>query len=463
MEKSKNKKLHEKLFWKRNSAWDNSKDKKSAYDFAEKYKSFLATSKTEREATKTILAGLITNGFKDILKISKLKPGDKVYLNQKGKSVVAAIIGKENNKFNLVGSHIDSPRLDLKPNPLTEEDGIALLKTHYYGGIKKYQWTNVDLALYGVIYTKSGKKIDLKIGEKDGEPRFIVSDLLPHLAKKQMEKQATEVVQGEQLNVFLGNVPIEGNDVKDAVKLNVLNILNKDYGIIEEDFSFAELTFVPAGKPTDIGFDMSMVAAYGQDDKSCSYANYAALLAVKNPKITAVAYFSDKEEIGSLGNTGAQSFILLDFAEYLVEKLSLKVTANYMLRNSRAISADVGAALDPNFSEVHEKRNAAHLGCGVVIEKYTGAGGKYNANDTHAEYLNDIRKILQDNNIAWQTGELGKIDLGGGGTIAMYLSRFGMDTVDAGPAILGMHAPRDVLSKIDLYQSFKLYKAFFES
>ena len=402
-------------------------------------------------------------GFRDIESVQKLETGDKVYLNQKGKSVIAAIIGKDKNRINLVGSHIDSPRLDLKPNPIYEDKGIALFKTHYYGGIKKYQWTNVDLALYGVVHTKAGKRIEFTYGEGKDEPCFIVSDLLPHLAKKQLEKTGNEIVEGEQLNVFIGNIPLDGEEIKEKIKLNTLNLLNEKYGIVEEDFSFAELNFVPAGLPRDIGFDRSMIAGYGQDDKACSFANLKAVMETRNPKVTAVAYFSDKEEIGSMGNTGAYSFIVEDFAQMLVKKLRLDITPKELLRESRAISADVTVAVNPSFADVHEERNAAYLGHGVVIEKYTGAGGKYSANDASAEYMNDIRKLLDANKIKHQTGELGKIDLGGGGTIALYLSRYGMDTVDIGPAVLGMHSPREVISKIDLYESYRLYKAFFEN
>jgi aspartyl aminopeptidase len=446
------------LMRKRTSAWQ--KDTSKVFKFAEGYMEFLAKAKTERAATKVIAATLEKNGFKELSKSKTLKAGDKVYHNQKGKSIIAAVIGKQNDRFNLVGSHIDSPRLDLKPNPLFEDSSIALLKTHYYGGIKKYQWVNVDLALYGVIHTKDGKKIELCIGEEDDEPRFLMSDLLPHLSKKQMEKKADEIIEGEQLNIFIGNIPLEAKEGKEKVKANILKILNRDYGIVEDDFSFAELNFIPAGKPREIGFDRSLIAGYGQDDKSCSYANLMSILDVKTPAATAIAYFSDKEEIGSYGNTGAQSYILLDFAEQLVQKLGLKSSPKEMLRQSKAISADVSAGLDPSFHESHEERNAAIIGEGVVIEKYTGSGGKYSANDTHAEYMNEIRQLMLKNDVRFQASEIGKIDIGGGGTIALYLSRFGMDTVDAGPAVLGMHSPREIISKVDLYESYKLYRAF---
>ncbi|MFH2020903.1 MAG: aminopeptidase [archaeon] len=464
MAKDEYKKLRETVLSKKESAWPkDAKGKKAVFDFAEKYKIFLANAKTERAATKTIVSELAKAGFKPLDKFSKLKPGDKVYLNQKEKSVIAAVIGKKFDRMNMVGSHLDSPRLDLKPNPVFEEGELALLKSHYYGGIKKYQWTNVDFALYGVIFTKDGKKIDLCIGEKEDEPRFIVSDLLPHLDKKQMEKKADEIIEAEQLNVYLGNIPLDDKETKEQVKLNVLKILKDTYGIVEDDFSFAELTLVPAGIPRDIGFDKSLISGYGHDDKSSSYANLAAFLEINNPEITVVAYFSDKEEIGSVGNTGAYSFILADFAEMILQRLSLKLSPNNFLRNSRAISADVSAGYDPAFPEVFEAKNSAYLGNGAVIEKYTGGGGKGGANDASSEYMQFIRKLLEKNKIGYQTGELGKQDIGGGGTIALYLSRYGMDTMDAGPAVLGMHSPREVLSKVDLYECYRLYKVFFLS
>jgi aspartyl aminopeptidase len=458
------KKLHDKLFKKNESAWLSYKEpeRKKIYAFAEKYKDFLNTSKTERVATKTIVTNLVKAGFRDIEKIAKLKIGDKVFFNYKGKSVIAAVIGKTKDSIRLVGSHIDSPRLDLKPNPIAEDKSLVLLKTHYYGGVKKYQWTNTELALYGVIHTKAGKRLEFSIGEKDDEPRFIFSDLLPHLAKKQMEKTGNDLVEGEQLNIFVGNIPLKEKDVTEGVKLNTLKILNDKYGLTEEDFSFAELTFVPAGQAHDIGFDKSMVAGYGQDDKACSFANMMAILDVKNPKVTAISYFSDKEEIGSVGDTGAYSFILINFAELLAEKLGTEKSATELLFGGRAISADVGAAVNPSFADVHDDKNSCITGFGVIVEKYSGAGGKYNANDANAEYMSYIREVLDKNKIIWQTGEIGKIDAGGGNTIALFMSRYGIDTVDAGPGVLGMHSPREVTSKVDLYEAYRLYKAFLE-
>lgn len=462
--KTKYQKLQDKLFREKKSAWvPLERDKSKIFKFAESYKKFLANSKTERTAVKTIVSELKKTGFKDIHNVKKLNPGDKIYLNHKGKSIIAAVIGKNHNSVRLLGSHLDSPRLDVKPHPVYEEKGLSLMKTHYYGGIKKYQWTNVDLALYGVIHTKKGKKIEFSVGEKEDEQRFIVSDLLPHLAKKQLEKPGYEIVEGEQLNVYLGNIPVDDKKVKEKIKLNILDSLNKKYGITEEDFNFAELNFVPAEKPKDIGFDRSLIAGYGHDDKAGSYASLRAIVETKNPETTIVSYFSDKEEIGSTGDTGAYSFVLLDFAEMLTKKLSLKISASELLRISKAISADVGSGVNPSFSDVHEEKNAALLGNGVIIEKYTGAGGKYSANDASAEYMQEIREVLSKNNINWQIGELGKVDVGGGGTIALFLSRYGMDTIDIGPPVLGMHSPREVLSKVDLYETYRAYKAFFSN
>ncbi|NTV22761.1 MAG: aminopeptidase [Nanoarchaeota archaeon] len=448
------------LLRKKESAW-LSNPAGAVQSFAEDYKGFLAVAKTERSATREIIRRLEKLGFMDIEMMMTLKEGDKVFFNIKDKSVIAMKVGKETDGLMIIGSHLDSPRLDIKPNPLYEANNLALMKTHYYGGVKKYQWTNVDLAMYGVAYTKEGVKHEFSIGEKDDEPRFLVSDLLPHLAKKQMEKTGNEIVEAEQLNVFVGNIPVKDKDAKDKVKMAVLELLNRKYGMIEEDFSFAELNFVPAGTPRDIGFDKALISGYGHDDKSATFANLRALLDSKS-KNTAVAYFSDKEEIGSVGNSGAASFVLLDFAEIVVKKLGLSISPKELLVNSKAVSADVSSALDPNFPEVSDEKNATQLGFGVTIEKYTGSGGKYSANDAHAEYMNEIRKILQKNKVTWQTSELGKVDIGGGGTIALYMSRFGMDTVDAGPGVFGMHSPREILSKVDLYEAYKFYKGFFE-
>ena len=453
----------------RKTVWEkaDSATKQKIFAFAQDYKQFLAAAKTERVATKEIIARLKKAGFIDFETTTKVSAGMRIYHNYKNKSVFAAVIGEDNSHMNLVGSHLDSPRLDVKPNPLVEKNGVALLKTHYYGGVKKYQWLNTELALYGVLETKSGKQIEFSLGEKDDEPKFMINDLLPHLAKDQLDKNAREFINAEQLQIYVGTIPVESKEAKEKVKTAVLEYLNKEYSMTEEDFLYAELTFVPAGKPSDIGFDRSLVCGYGQDDKICAYSTLSALLDVKNPTITAVAYFADKEEIGSVGNTGAASFTLQNFIMMLLAKSNAKDTKNSIcaqefLGRSCAISADVTAAMDPIFAEVHDERNAAYIGCGVAINKYTGSGGKYSANDASSEYMNIIRRVANAANVAVQVGELGKVDAGGGGTIALYLSRFGMDVIDAGPALLGMHAPREISSKADLYEAYKLYKAFLQ-
>ena len=415
--------MEKKLFRKHESAWNNV-NKKEVFEFAEKYKDFIYIAKTERTAAKEIIKILEETGFKDMEKETSFTEGDKIYFSHKKKSVIAAIVGKDNTKFNMVGTHLDSPRLDLKPNPVYEDTELALLQTHYYGGIKKYQWLNIELAMYGVIFTKSGEKINFNLGENENEERFIISDLLPHLGRKQLEKKGTEIVEAEQLNIFIGSIPCKEKDIKDRVKLNVMKILNERYGIIEEDFAFAEINFVPAGRPRDIGFDKSLIAGYAHDDKSCAYASLRALLDVETiPELTAVTYFADKEEIGSMGNTGAQSLIIWDFCELFIEKTKANISPKKMLSDSFVISGDVCGGLNPNFQDVHELQNAPRIGHGVVIEKYTGRGGKFSANDAHAEFLDLIRQqILQKNDITWQTGLLGKLDIGGGGTIAMYFN-----------------------------------------
>lgn len=463
MAKSADKKLEEKIILKKESAWKDvsEAEKKKVFKFCDSYKDFLSRCKTEREAVKFIVSRLEKAGFKEISSRSKLKTGDKVFKNIKGKSVVAAIIGKDNTHFHMIGSHIDSPRLDLKPYPLMEDLNLALLKSHYYGGIKKYHWVNVPLAMHGVIFTKKGKKIEFSIGEKPSEEKFIIPDLLPHLSRDQMEKKPNKIVEGEQLNIIVGNIPVKDKDIEQKVKFAVMKHLHKRYGITEEDFLAAEIEFVPANKPSDIGFDNSMIAAYGQDDKVCAYTSLIAFLTSK-PKRTAVALFVDKEEIGSVGDTGAASRLVYNFLKELADKLNIKDHIR-LIENSNALSADVTAAFDPNFKDTHDPANASVLGGGVCVEKYGGGGGKYTSNDASAEYIAFVRKILDKHNIRWQSGELGKIDLGGGGTIAMFLSKYGMNCVDTGPAVLGMHSPYELTSKVDVYLAFKFYKAFFES
>ncbi len=461
--KSENELLQEKLFIDRKSTWlsYSDKEKKSVMDYAEEYKAFLAASKTERLCVENIITALEKAGYRDISTLKSAAKGTRLYKSIKGKALIAAIVGADASQWRLVGSHIDSPRLDLKPSPLFEDSDLALLKTHYYGGIKKYHWVNLPLALHGVVFTKDGKKVTVELGEKDGEPKYIIPDLLPHLASDQMQRKPSKIVEGEELNVIFAGIPVNDDKVKEKVKFAVLKKLNEKYGMTEEDFATAEFEFVPAGKPCDIGIDSSMIAAYGQDDRVCAFATLKALLAAK-PKHTAIALFTDKEEIGSFGDTGAESFMISNFMENYLALTGLKTGAARVFEASKAISADVTCAQDPNFKSVNESNNVSFLGRGVAVEKYGGGGGKYNSQDASAEYMAYIRALLDKNKVAWQTGELGRIDLGGGGTIAMLISRFGMDCVDMGPALLGMHAPFELSSKSDVYNAFKAYRAFFE-
>lgn len=462
MAKSKNEELQKKLFLERKSSWTKL-NSKEVFQFSESYKEWISKNKTERLCVKNMVEELKRKGFKEVGSLTSAKTGDKIYKNIKEKAVLAAVMGKDNSQIQLIGSHIDSPRLDLKPQPVYEDAGLALFKTHYYGGIKKYHWVNLPLALHGVIITKAGKKIFLDIGEREEEPKFIIPDLLPHLARKQMEKKASEVVEGEELNIVVGNVPVDDEKIKEQVKLGVLKHLNEKYGLLEEDFVTAELELVPAGKAYDVGFDKSMITAYGQDGKVCAFISLKALLEIKNPPHLVVAFFVDKEEIGSKGDTGADSFILESFVQDLIRLLNLKIQPLHLLEKSNALSADVTTAMDPNYKDVYDPHNTSELGKGVSVEKYGGIGGKFMAHDTSAEYLAYVRQLLDKNKIPWQTGLLGKVDIGGGGTIGMFLSQFGMNCVDAGPSLLGMHSPYEVSSKADLYSAYLFYKVFWEN
>ncbi|MFW5866013.1 MAG: aminopeptidase, partial [Nanoarchaeota archaeon] len=402
-------------------------------------------------------------GFKDISNVKNLKTGDKAYKTFKNKSVMAFIVGKDKERFRIIGSHMDSPRIDLKPWPLTEDSGLAMLKSHYYGGIKKYQWVNTPLAMHGLVTTKDGKEIHLDIGENENDPKFIIADLLPHLARQQMEKTGSKVIEGEEMAITSGSIPVNDDDIKEQVKFTILKELNDRYGIIEEDFGFAEIQFVPSGKAMDVGLDRGLVGAYGQDDKVCVYSSLQALLDITSPHHTAVGMFVDKEEIGSMGNTGAASMILHNFAYDYKRLTGIPIDVSTLLEMSESISADVTAAVNPNHKGVQDDSNASLLGYGVSVEKYGGGGGKYSTHDAHGEYMAKLRRLLDKNNIAWQTGELGKIDVGGGGTIGMFMSRYGMDCVDAGPSVLSMHSPLELVSKADVYSAYEFYKAFFTS
>ncbi len=463
-EKSKGQALKEKLFYDPKHAAEMISDAeiKKADKFCEEYKKFLDCSKTEREAVKYVEAKAIKNGFKVFDREKKYKAGDKVYVNNRGKSIILAVIGKKSLKegTRLSAAHIDSPRLDLKPNPLYEDSDLALFKTHYYGGIKKYQWTAIPLSLHGVIVKKDGTSVEINIGEDENDPQFVVTDLLPHLGYEQAKRTLGDGIKGEELNILIGSRPFKDDEASEKVKLNVLNILNQKYGVTEADFLSAELEAVPAFKATDIGFDRSMIGAYGHDDRVCAYPAAEAIFDIKNPEYTAITILTDKEEIGSDGNTGLNS----SYFKYFVADLAWTQGINYhtVLSNTQCLSADVNAAFDPTFPDVSERRNASFANKGVVITKYTGARGKSGTSDASAEYMGKIRKMLDDNKIVWQTGELGKVDAGGGGTVAMYLAALDIDVVDLGVPVLSMHAPFEVISKLDLYMAYRAFKTFFE-
>lgn len=433
---------------------------KMSEQFAKGYKVFLDNAKTEREAVAFIIDLAKQNGYAEFLAGKKYKSGDKYYINNRSKAVALVMVGKENakNGINISAAHIDSPRLDLKPNPLYEDADMALLKTHYYGGIKKYQWTAIPLALHGVFALKNGEVINVCIGEDENEPCFVVNDLLPHLATEQNKRTLNEGIKGEELNILVGSYPFKNCEESEAVKLNILNILFEKYGVTEADFLSAELMAVPAFKARDIGFDGSLIGAYGHDDRVCAYAELIAMMDTKNPTKTCVAVFADKEEVGSNGNTGLAS----DFIKHIVRDIADYSDTNVftVLKNSRCLSADVNAAFDPTFSDVNERKNASYINKGVVITKYTGSRGKSGTSDASAEYVASIRNMLDNANIIWQTGELGKVDAGGGGTVAMFIANLGVDVVDLGVPVLSMHAPFETISKFDLYEAYRAFLEF---
>lgn len=467
MEKTIGENLKEKLFMDKKSGWNlvSTEENSEIMKFADEYIYFMNHSKIEREVVTNATEILRKNGFKDLSEFDRLNPGDKVYFVNRGKSLYAAVIGTEDisNGINVVGSHCDSPRLDLKPNPLYEAEGFAYLKTHYYGGIKKYQWATIPLSIHGVIAKPNGEKIEVSIGENEDDPIFTITDLLPHLAMQQMEKKLKEGISGEDLNLLIGSIPYNDEKVTEKVKLNILSILNEKYGITEVDFQSSELELVPVFKARTLGFDRSMVAAYGQDDKVCVYASLRALLNVQNPSKTAICLFSDKEEIGSVGNTGMESHTFDTFVSEIINK----VTENRpnlldkVFCNSKMLSADVDAGYDPTFASVSDKNNSAFLGRGVGLNKYTGSRGKSGASDASAEFVAYVRGIFERNNIRYEVSELGKVDAGGGGTIAYILANKGMDVIDCGVPVLSMHAPYEVTSKYDIYSIYKAYTAFF--
>lgn len=465
---AKDSKLQEKLTYENQSAFAqlDEKERGLLFSFCEDYRKFISAAKTEREFCDDSCRVLESNGFVPLEDKSRLKAGDRVYTVNRGKGVIAAVIGEDDieNGVSLVGAHIDSPRLDLKPNPLFEEQGMAYFKTHYYGGIKKYQWTAIPLAIHGVAALQDGTQIKIVIGEENGDPVFCVSDLLPHLAQDQMSKKMAEAIPGESLNVILGNLCCEDPDVKEGVKLNILKMLNEKYDITEEDLLSSEIEVVPAFGARDVGLDRSMIGGYGQDDRVCAYTALRAILDVKKPKKTAVCLLVDKEEVGSMGATGMQS----RHFENVMAKICAKLRKDYTdlvlreaLYNSTCLSADVGAALDPNYPEVSEKRNSAIINCGIMLTKYTGSRGKGGASDASAELVARIRKIFNDSKVEWQIGELGKVDAGGGGTIAQFVANLDMDVIDAGVPLLSMHSPFEIAGKLDIYMTYKGYREFY--
>ena len=451
------------------NAWKqyDEKELKKVFSLNEKYREFMSKCKTERECVHELISIAEKNGYRNLEDVIKnneiLSAGDKVYSNNMDKTLVMYNIGAEpiENGLNILGAHLDSPRLDLKPNPLYEDSELALMKTHYYGGVKKYQWVTLPLAIHGVVVKKDGTKVNIVIGEDDSDPVVGISDLLIHLSSEQMAKKADKVIEGEGLNILVGSIPIKDED-KNAVKYNVLKLLNEKYGICEEDFVSSEIEIVPAGKARDYGLDRSMIMAYGHDDRICAYTSFEALLAIKNPKKTCVGIFVDKEEIGSVGATGMQSRFFENSIAEVMDRCGdySELKLRRVLNNSKMLSSDVTAAYDPNFPSVYEKNNSAYFGKGVVFAKYTGARGKSGCNDANAEYVAEIRRIMDKHNVVWQTAELGKVDAGGGGTIAYILANYNMQVIDCGIALHNMHAPWEVASKADVYEATKGYYAF---
>lgn len=443
------------------------KEREQIFEFCEEYRKFITTAKTEREFCEESYKILNQAGFSPLDSVSELKAGDKVYAVNRGKGIIAAVIGKEplSKGLNIVGAHIDSPRLDLKPNPLYEDSGMAFFKTHYYGGIKKFQWLTIPLTIHGVIVKKDGTQIKVNIGEDESDPIFCISDILPHLGQEQAKKTMDKAVPGEILNIILGNIEADDAD-KEKVKYNILKYLNEKYDITESDLLSSEIEVVPAFGARDLGMDRSMIAGYGQDDRVCAYTALRAIMDMKTPEKTAICLLVDKEEIGSMGSTGMQS---RNFENMVAKLCTLKdkETSDFYLRevlsNSACLSADVGAAYDPGFPEAFEKNNSAFINNGLLLTKYTGSRGKSGASDASAEFVAKIRNIFEENGVLWQTGELGKVDAGGGGTIAQFVANLDMDVIDCGVALLSMHSPYEIAGKFDIYMAYKGYGAFLEN
>ena len=446
-------------------AWEKYNDEQinDIMTFNEGYKNYITKGKTERLCVSETVKLAMAHGYKELNEVDILKPGDKVYVTNMKKNIALFVIGKKplEDGMRILGAHIDSPRMDLKQNPLYESEGFAMLDTHYYGGVKKYQWVTIPLSMVGVVVKKDGTVINVNIGEDENDPVVGISDLLVHLSADQLKKDGAKVIEGEDLDVTFGSIPLKDHE-KDAVKANVLKILKDKYDFDEEDFLSAEIEIVPSGKARDYGIDRSMVAGYGHDDRVCAYKSLMAILDMEMPDYTSCCILVDKEEIGSVGATGAQSL----FFENTVSELLLKqgtdsfVKTRKAMANSKMLSSDVSAGVDPLYLSVNDKKNAAYLGKGIVFNKYTGARGKSGSNDANPEYMAEIRKILDDDNIYYQTAELGKVDQGGGGTIAYILGNYNMNVIDAGVAVLNMHAPMEIVSKVDVYEAYLAYRTF---
>lgn len=433
-----------------------------AAEFCEGYKSFLDNGKTERECVKTAAAMLKKAGYTEFDEHGTYKPGDKVYMINRGKAIIATTFGKRPVKegVRINGAHIDSPRLDLKPNPVYEKDEIALFKTHYYGGIRKYQWATIPLAMHGVIVKKNGEVVELNLGENPGDPVFCITDLLPHLSAEQNERKLKDGIKGEELNIVIGSLPYGDDEIKEPVKLMALKLLNERYGITEGDFMRAEVEFVPAHKAVDVGLDRSLVGAYGQDDRVCAYTALMAEIAVKEPTYTTVTILTDKEEIGSEGNTGLNSNYVGDYITYLAEMEG--ANPKEVFRNSICLSSDVNAAYDPTFPQVSDPLNSSYINKGCVLTKYTGARGKSGSSDASAELMAKVIAMMEAEGVYWQIGELGAVDVGGGGTIAKFVAAMNIDVVDLGVPILSMHAPFELASKLDVLNTYLAFKAFYK-
>ena len=463
MEKKNAQEILDKLSYKKKNVFEeaSSEEIKEIYEYSKGYMKFLDDEKTEREAVVASIAMIEKKGYTEYKLGEKLSVGDKKYYNNNGKSLVMFKIGTEKleeDGIRILASHIDSPRIDLKQIPLYEDAGMGFLKTHYYGGVKKYQWTAIPLALHGVMVKANGEVVDVKIGEDDTDPVFYINDLRPHLAQRQSQEPLGTAISGETLNILVGGLPYDCDDVSDKIKLTVLSMLNDKYGVTEEDFLSAELSLVPAFKARDIGFDRALIGAYGHDDRVCSYPAVTALLDNDDTKRTVMVVLADKEEVGSVGLTGMQSDVLTD----LISMISAACAADPIIvrSKSKCLSADVNAAYDPNFADVYEKRNSAMLSCGTCLSKYTGSRGKSGTSDASAEFVGFVRRLFNENGVIWQTSELGKVDAGGGGTVAMFIANHNIETVDLGVPVISMHAPYEVVSKADVYSTYKAFCAF---